>query len=396
MSDILVIEPNDDDEYAKEAELDGVEEVEEEQSKNWLMGIAAGLIVSLVLIGETVGGLIGLNNYENLEFGSGITTLANCDSELTVKPIAKTEGSGDELDFKLDAFEISGISDECLNKTFTLSLYSSNFGTPANFATRLGDPNNRVNYLKFTLATIPKLNEFGEDEFGDDLNNPDWRIYPKVTESNVTQIASDGLPSPLTSTGLQACLGDPNTSPNINFSSADLRWAGRYSTILCPTDNYLVNIYGFVSFPGTDDGSLHSTTFSLSSTGNAQLTVGGRSVISDRSSHAIGTRTGNFLHRKGSTYSIDLWYYKGTGSGELKLFWNRDSSGNTTSATIVPSSALSFDKTVGIVIPSSEGVTNYQVIELSPTSNNRAIRVNFLSSRISTSLVNRFTIETSD
>lgn len=77
MSDILVIEPNDDDEYAEEAELDGVDQ-EEPRSRNWQMSIAAGLIVSLVLIGETVGGLIGLNNFETLELGSGSATVTNC------------------------------------------------------------------------------------------------------------------------------------------------------------------------------------------------------------------------------------------------------------------------------------------------------------------------------
>ena len=390
-SDILVIDPNDDDEYAEEAALDGVEEAQESPSRNWQLSIAAGLIVSLVLIGETVGGLIGLNNYENFELGSGIATLTNCDSQLTVKPAAKVEGSGSELDFKLDSVEISGISDECLNKTFTLSLYSSAFGTPANFATRLGDTNNPVNYLKFTLATIPPV-----DLFGSDVNDPDWRIFPKEKDNGDIQIASDSLPNPLTSTGLTACLGDGSTTPNINFSTADLIWRGTYSTIICPTDNYLVHIYGFISFPGTDNGSLHSTNFSLSTSGRTQLNVGGRTVISDQSAHAIGTRTGSFLHRKGSTYSFDLWYYKGTGDGELKLSWNRDSSGNITSATVVPASALSYDNTVGIVIPSSEGVTNYQVVQVSSDSNNRSVRVNFISSKISTSQVNRFTLETSD
>ena len=390
-SDILVIDPNDDDEYAEEAALDGIEQVEEPPTRNWQLSIAAGLIVSLVLIGETVGGLIGLNNYENLEFGQGISTLTNCDSALTVKPFAKIEGGGNDLDFKLDAVEISGISDECLNKTFTLKLYSSNIGTPANFATRLGDTNNPVNYLKFTLATKQP-----ENLFGSDVNDPDWRIFPKVTAGGTTQIASNGLPDPLTSTGLEACLGDGSTSPNVNFSTADLSWTGSYSTIVCPTDNYLSHIYGYISFPGTDDGSLHYTTFTLSSTGNTLLTIGGRNVINDRSSHAIAARNGTFLHRKGSTYSFELWHYKGTGNGELKLSWDRDSGGAISSPTIIPTSAYSFDNTVEIVIPSSEGVTNYSVVSLQVDNNNRAVRVNFSAPKISTSFVNRFTLETSD
>lgn len=401
MSDILVIEPNDDDEYAEEAELDGVEEVEEEQSKNWLMGIAAGLIVSLVLIGETVGGLIGLNNYENIEFGVGTATLTNCDSELTVRPIAGTEASGDELGFKLSAVEISGISDECLNKTFTLSLYSSNIGTPANFV-QIGDASSptSANYVRFTLATqrIP-------DPFAPlDTDNPAWLVYPKFKSSNpsIQQLFSSELPEPLSDTGLESCLPAFTGIEDIDFDSDDLSWtAPEYASAEreCGPNEYLKKIVGYIEFPGTDNGTLFTTNFSLRSTGNAILKIGNRTVISDTSSHSVMDKTGSFVHRRGSTYFFELWYYKGIGSAELRLRWNRnDCKPDTTSGgfCVVPSSALTESNQVGYVIPTSEGAVNYTVTEVSNEENSRAVRINLGTPRISSAEVSRFTLKTSD
>jgi len=376
VSEILVIEPNDDDEYAQEAEFDGVEQ-EEPRSRNWQMSIAAGLIVSLVLIGETVGGLIGLNNFESLELGAGSTTLTNCDSNLTLTPKAKSANIDGEPKFLLEYVDIEGISDDCLNKTFELELFKSaglGTGQAATIGTRMnGSP---TSYVKFVLATQPT-----------GFNGLDWKIYP----------TNAGLPSPLSTTGLSTCGGDNNFLDEVNLSNFD--WtdpSGPGFGIVCPDDGFLTRISGYIKFPGVDDGSLHSTSISLSSTGNSELIIGSKTVISDRSTHAASARSGSFSHRKGTTYSFDLWHFKGAGSSELKLSWNRASDGSATASnSTVPNSAFSFGNSVQIVVPTSEGTVNYTVTLLASATNNRSVRVT-LGSQVLTDNVDRFTIETSD
>jgi hypothetical protein len=382
VSDILVIEPNDDDEYAEDAEFDGVE-ADEEPSKNWLLSIAASVIVSLVLIGETVGGLIGLNDYKPLEFGVGTSSVTACDAALDVVPVSGVISSETEVVQTLQSIDISKISDECLNKTFTIEMYKSTgplTGSPVNIATRMGGT--PTSYIRFVLATQPS-----------GFTGLDWRIYP----------SSDGLPNPPSSTGLTTCgdndagTPDVNAIDNVNIPTFD--WFDRSNPgfgIVCPNDNFLTHISGFITVPGTDDGDLTSVNFGLESNGNSELRIGGRTVISDRSTHATSTKFGSTLLRKGQTYSIDLWYFKGTGSGSLALSWNRNASTGEilASPVVVPSSAFTFQSTVGIVIPSSEGVTDYSVSAVSLSTNNRSVRIN-IASRVLAGDVNRFTLETS-
>ncbi|MFM8842514.1 MAG: PA14 domain-containing protein [Actinomycetota bacterium] len=376
MSDILVIEPNDDDEYAEDAEFDGIE-ADEEPSKNWLLSIAASVIVSLVLIGETVGGLIGLNSYEPLEYGTGVSSTTACDTALDVLPVSGVQSSETEVVQTLSHIDISGISDECLNKTFTIEMYKSTgplTGSPVNIGTRMGGT--PTSYIRFVLATQPT-----------GFTGLDWKIYP----------TSGGLPNPSSATGLNTCGGDSNAIDNVNvptFDWFDLTNPG-YG-IVCPDDNFLTHMTGFLTIPGTDDGDLTSVSFGLESNGNAELLIGGRTVISDRTSHATSTKNGSILLRKGQTYSIDVWYFKGTGSGSLILSWNRNSSTGAilASPVVVPSSAFTFQSTVGIVIPSSEGVTDYTVTALGLSTNNRSVRIN-IASRVLAGDANRFTLETS-
>jgi len=376
VSDILVIEPNDDDEYAEDAEFDGIE-ADEEPSKNWLLSIAASVIVSLVLIGETVGGLIGLNSYEPLEYGTGVSSTTACDAALDVLPVSGVQSSETEVVQTLSHIDISGISDECLNKTFTIAMYKSTgplTGSPVNIGTRMGGT--PTSYIRFVLATQPT-----------GFTGLDWKIYP----------TSGGLPNPSSATGLSTCGGDSNAIDNVNvptFDWFDLTNPG-YG-IVCPDDNFLTHMTGFLTIPGTDDGDLTSVSFGLESNGNAELLIGGRTVISDRTSHATSTKNGSILLRKGQTYSIDVWYFKGTGSGSLVLSWNRNSSTGAilASPVVVPSSAFTFQSTVGIVIPSSEGVTDYTVTALGLSTNNRSVRIN-IASRVLAGDANRFTLETS-
>ena len=391
MSEILVIDPNEDDQYAEEAALDGIEDAQEPESRNWLMGIAAGLIVSLVLIGETVGGLIGLNNYETFELGFGTSTIVNCDREITVKPISEFD-TATTTEFRLSAVEISGIHDDCFNKTFTLSLYSSPFGDKANFVTRNSVS---VNYLRFVLATLQPEGTFN------DLN---WRVYPREigeapTATIQTPLNSKTLPDPLSTSGLTACLGEGTYTLDIDFDSADLNWSAGtpYANVVCPrSGDYLMHMSGYIKFPGDDDGKLHSTTMGLSSTGNVQLSIGNKSVISDRTTHGIQSKSGSVLHRKGAVYPFELWYYKGSTNGALILTWNRGSDGELSAQTLVPNSAFtSSAPEIGIVIPSSEKPNNYTATG-TLSSNNNFVRINLGLPRITTADVSRFTLETSD
>jgi hypothetical protein len=350
--DILKLDPNEDDEYAEDAEIEA--EIEEEeaglapptkietfaQKKSFKAVIAAATIYTLVLVGETIGALVTLNNAENLEFGRGVLTAVGCDDNgIRVTALARTESPTADIAFKLGSLKLSEISDSCINKTFKIGLYNgSNDAVNLGYNQIVTSPSSRQN-AQFAKVIIRRTSVNAE--------GIDWRVFPATS-----------LPNPVSEAGLTICGGDFDLSETINYN---------FGTTIpkpgCPRNNYLTHWRGFVTLPGTDDGLERDVQFSLVTTGEAILQLNNQIVINGRGGTQERTLTGSIPLLRGASYPIDLWVFKSTGIGKTILDW--DVAGDS----VVPASALQYDSALGVVVSASEGTTDYTATSTSFATN---------------------------
>jgi hypothetical protein len=350
--DILKLDPNEDDEYAEDAEIEA--EIEEEeaglapptkietfaQKKSFKAVIAAATIYTLVLVGETIGAFVTLNNAENLEFGRGVLTAVGCDDNgIRVTALARTESPTADIAFKLGTLKLSEIADSCINKTFKIGLYNgSNDVVNLGYNQIVTSPSSRQN-AQFAKVIIRRTSVNAE--------GIDWRVFPATS-----------LPNPVSEAGLTICGGDFDLSETINYN---------FGTTIpkpgCPRNNYLTHWRGFVTLPGTDDGLERDVQFSLVTTGEAILQLNNQTVINGRGGTQERTLTGSIPLLRGASYPIDLWVFKSTGVGKTILDW--DVAGDS----VVPASALQYDSALGVVVSASEGTTDYTATSTSFATN---------------------------
>lgn len=350
--DILKLDPNEDDEYAEDAEIEA--EIEEEeaglapstkietfaQKKSFKAFIAAATIYTLVLVGETIGAFVTLNNAENVEFGRGVLTAVGCDDNgIRVTALARTESPTADIAFKLGSLKLSEISDSCINKTFKIGLYNgSNDAVNLGYNQIVTSPSSRQN-AQFAKVIIRRTSVNAE--------GIDWRVFPATS-----------LPNPVSEAGLTICGGDFDLSETINYN---------FGTTIpkpgCPRNNYLTHWRGFVTLPGTDDGLERDVQFSLVTTGEAILQLNNQIVINGRGGIQERTLTGSIPLLRGASYPIDLWVFKSTGIGKTILDW--DVAGDS----VVPASALQYDSALGVVVSASEGTTDYTATSTSFATN---------------------------
>ena len=350
--DILKLDPNEDDEYAEDAEIEA--EIEEEeaglapptkietfaQKKSFKAVIAAATIYTLVLVGETIGAFVTLNNAENLEFGRGVLTAVGCDDNgIRVTALARTESPTADIAFKLGTLKLSEIADSCINKTFKIGLYNgSNDVVNLGYNQIVTSPSSRQN-AQFAKVIIRRTSVNAE--------GIDWRVFPATS-----------LPNPVSEAGLTICGGDFDLSETIDYN---------FGTTIpkpgCPRNNYLTHWRGFVTLPGTDDGLERDVQFSLVTTGEAILQLNNQTVINGRGGTQERTLTGSIPLLRGASYPIDLWVFKSTGVGKTILDW--DVAGDS----VVPASALQYDSALGVVVSASEGTTDYTATSTSFATN---------------------------
>ena len=350
--DILKLDPNEDDEYAEDAEIEA--EIEEEeaglappskietfaQKKSFKAVIAAATIYTLVLVGETIGAFVTLNNAENLEFGRGVLTTVGCDDNgIRVTALARTESPTADIAFKLGTLKLSEIADSCINKTFKIGLYNgSNDAVNLGYNQIVTSPSSRQN-AQFAKVIIRRTSVNAE--------GIDWRVFPATS-----------LPNPVSEVGLTICGGDFDLSETIDYN---------FGTTIpkpgCPRNNYLTHWRGFVTLPGTDDGLERDVQFSLVTTGEAILQLNNQTVINGRGGTQERTLTGSIPLLRGASYPIDLWVFKSTGVGKTILDW--DVAGDS----VVPASALQYDSALGVVVSASEGTTDYTATSTSFATN---------------------------
>ena len=350
--DILKLDPNEDDEYAEDAEIEA--EIEEEeaglappskietfaQKKSFKAVIAAATIYTLVLVGETIGAFVTLSDAENIEFGRGVLTTVGCDDNgIRVTALARTESPTADIAFKLGSLKLSEIADSCINKTFKIGLYNgSNDAVNLGYNQIVTSPSSRQN-AQFAKVIIRRTSA--------DAEGIDWRVFPATS-----------LPNPVSEAGLTICGGDFDLSETIDYNfGTSIPKPG------CPRNNYLTHWRGFVTLPGTDDGLERDVQFSLLTTGEAILQINNQTVINGRGGTQERTLTGTTSLLRGASYPIDLWVFKSTGVGKTILDW--DVPGDS----VVPASALQYDSALGVVVSASEGTTDYTATSTSFATN---------------------------
>lgn len=350
--DILKLDPNEDDEYAEDAEIEA--EIEEEeaglappskietfaQKKSFKAVIAAATIYTLVLVGETIGAFVTLSDAENIEFGRGVLTTVGCDDNgIRVTALARTESPTADIAFKLGSLKLSEIADSCINKTFKIGLYNgSNDAVNLGYNQIVTSPSSRQN-AQFAKVIIRRTSV--------DAEGIDWRVFPATS-----------LPNPVSEAGLTICGGDFDLSETINYNfGTSIPKPG------CPRNNYLTHWRGFVTLPGTDDGLERDVQFSLVTTGEAILQINNQTVINGRGGTQERTLTGTTSLLRGASYPIDLWVFKSTGVGKTILDW--DVPGDS----VVPASALQYDSALGVIVSASEGTTDYTATSTSFATN---------------------------
>jgi len=358
--DILKLEPNEEDEYAEDAEIDA--EIEEEeaglappskfetftQRKSFKAIVAAATLYTLVLIGETIGAFVTLNNAENLEFGRGVLTTVGCDDNgIRVAAISRTDTQTANISFQLAGIRLSEIADACINKTFRLAVYNgNNDAVNVGYNQIVASPASQQD-AKYVKVIIRRTSS--------DSDGIDWRVFP-----------SSSLPNPVSESGLTICGGQYDLSDTINYNfGTSIPKPG------CPVNNYLTHWRGFITLPGVDDGQEHDVQFSLLTTGEAILQINNQTVINGRGATNERTLTGVYPVFRGMSYPIDLWVFKSSGVGKTTLDWDVPGS------SVIPASAFQYDSSLGVTVATSEGTTDYTVTTTSLATNAINFILNF-------------------
>lgn len=367
--------------YVDDYYHDDPEELHKPPNRNWMVSLSLATILALIVIGDTIGGLVNVNNRTHIEFGQGITLTIPCDNNgITVKPIAEYKTNGGNKEFLFDSLFINGLSDQCLNKLFQLKFYNLS-GPPLviGYKNISGGTRYDADAVKFLLSR-----KLVNDPFYAGLN---WYTYPGATGMSSPPAAPDNNSgqTPI------LCGGDNNSTETIDFD-----WGVNNPLAGCPVDNWISHFQGFLNVPGTDDGNQQSIKISFKSYGNTELRIDDGRTLSDTDTRSNLTTTSTTISlRKGQSYLLDYWVYKPTGSSAAKLYWDLNSSGvKTGTDVIIPASVLYTASQDVIEIAPTEGTTDYTIEAVSSATNDRGVKVIF-SRPISAGNLQFFTIETS-
>lgn len=372
--DILNLEPNEDDEYLEEAEIEA--EIEEEElgiaapkkpsiadRKSFKAGIGAAFIYTLVLIGDTIGAKVTLNSANPIEYGQGAIVAQPCDDNgMRVTALSYTDTSTSPYSFYLSGIRLSEISDACINQTFKFTVLNENAD-----AMNLG-------YNQMSGGTGPDATfaKFLLTRNSSDSDGIDWRVFPTST-----------FPNPPSEDGLTICGGEYDLSETIDYDfGAEVPKAG------CPADDYLIHWRGFIKIPKTDDGVKHDVTFSLFSKGKAQVQINNQNIINDRQGHDFGKVSGSIPMQYGRSYGIDVWMFKSTGTAKIRLDWDVDSE------RTIPAGVFQYDSSISAQVSASEGTTDYYATYSPSSANARSFTVYF-PRKLPANSVKKFTLETS-
>lgn len=335
-------------------------------NRSWMVSLSLATILALIVIGDTVGGLVNVNNRTHIEFGQGVTLTIPCDLDgITVKPVAEYATNGGDKEFLFDSLFINGLSDQCLNKLFQLKFYNLS-GPPLviGYKNINGATKYDADAVKFILSRKVVTDPF--------YAGLDWYTYP-----GASQLGSPPAPPDNNSGGTPTlCGGENNSTDTIDFDF------GTFAPIPgCPTDNWLSHLQGFINVPGVDDGNYQSVKISFKSFGNTELWLDGGKTLSDNTTRTeLTTSSTTVSLRKGQSYLLDYWVFKPTGSAAAKLYWDLNPSTGASTGTdvIIPASAMYTSSQNIIEIAATEGTTDYTVEAISSATNNRSVKITFV------------------
>ena len=338
-------------------------------NRSWMVSLSLATILALIVIGDTIGGLVTVNNRTHIEFGQGVVLAVPCDSNgLTVKPVAEYRDNNGSNEFLFDSLFLSNISDQCLNKLFQFKFYTLSGSSPIVIGEKLINPSNDpprypADVVRFLLSRTISSNPFDA--------GLDWTLWRTATS----------IGNPPNSPTFPTCGGSFNIVNNLDVSYQNSEWP--YTLADCLNDakepnNILSHFQGFITVPGTD-GSEVDVDLTTETYGNSQLWIDGMKVLSINTENSTTkSSTITLKLRKGQSYTFDYWVLKNEKPLVAKLYWNLDTNGNPGTTSLVPDSAFSTDYLSTIKIAPTEGTTDYSVASTSSVPNARGIKIQFV------------------
>lgn len=371
--------PQYDDDYY----YDDPVEARKTPNRSWMVSLSLATILALIVIGDTVGGLVTVNTKNRIEFGQGSLLALPCDNAVSVKPQAIYGDNSDngKKEFLFDSLILSGISDECLNKLFQFKFYTLSGSSPIIIGKKLISPGasppsysaDAVRFLMSRATTVTSLTDIDQ--------GLDWTLWREATS----------IGNPPNNPSFPTCSETSNYVQRLDLEFGELL-ADELAD--CLDKNVLMLFRGYLTVPGTD-GSEISVELSTTSFGNTQIFIDGLKIMSiNTTNSSASTSTASVKLRKGQSYSFDYWVLKGSGPANANLSWNLDSNGNVTSSNLIPALAYSTAYKSMVKISPTEGATDYSVALVSSEPNNRSIKIQF-ASPIESSQIQFLTVETS-
>lgn len=125
------------------------------RSKKLSLFVGAAALGGVAVLGSTLAANISLNGGTGVEFGQGVALTSACDSDgITATPTATFINAANGGSFNFTTVAFSGISSNCIEKTFTLKAYGDTSSTPLNLATVSSAAYNQATFKYTTSATV--------------------------------------------------------------------------------------------------------------------------------------------------------------------------------------------------------------------------------------------------
>jgi len=105
-------------------------------SSKTMLGIAAAAVIAVV--GSTLAANISLTSGSTSEFGQGLVQAAACDNAITVVPASTFLNASGAGVFNFSSVALSGISDSCVGRTFTINAWNDTTQQANNIASYNG------------------------------------------------------------------------------------------------------------------------------------------------------------------------------------------------------------------------------------------------------------------
>jgi hypothetical protein len=95
------------------------------------VAIGLALLIIVPAVATTLAGTITINSDSDIAFGQGIVQAVACDSEITLTPTTSVDNAPGEGAFNVQTIVLSGIADNCSEKTFKVQAFDNVTNSPA-------------------------------------------------------------------------------------------------------------------------------------------------------------------------------------------------------------------------------------------------------------------------